>query len=144
MSRMSRLTLGRRNGDRHRRDVDGVTEPALVDPVGEADTDDLTRLARAALIVAAQRRTTLTVKELEAAMGIDGLELRSLLDLVLAPLASQCAAEGMPSLAALVINTRTGAPGHGWPSCNAEWFAEAQRAFRVWGNPRRPIPHRAS
>jgi hypothetical protein len=119
-------------------------EPLLADPISQTDTDDLTRLARVALIVAAQRRTTLTVKELGAAMGIDGVELGSALDLVLAQLAYQCAEEHMPSLPALVIDAQTGAPGHGWSSCDAEWFEEAKRAFHVWGNPRRPVPHRAS
>lgn len=118
-------------------------EPVLADPLTEPDTDDLTRLAKVALIVAAQRRTTLTVKELGSAMGIDGVELSLVLDLILAQLADQCAAERTPSLPALVINARTGAPGHGWPSCNAEWFEETKRVFRVWGNPRRPLAQRA-
>jgi hypothetical protein len=113
-------------------------ESALADVLGDAETDDLARLARVALIVAAQRRTTLTVKELSAAMGVDGMELRQVLDLVLARLADQCAAERMPALPALVINAQTGAPGHGWPSCNADWFSEAQRVFHMWGSPRRP------
>ena len=113
-------------------------EPALADLEYVAETDDLTRLAKVALIVAAQRRTTLTVGELGAAMGIDGDELRQVLDPVLAQLADQCLAEQMPLLPALVINTQTGGPGHGWPSCNAEWFSEAQRVFRLWGSLRRP------
>lgn len=115
-----------------------TTEPALADFEYETKTFDLTRLAKVALIVAAQRRTTLTVKELGAAMSIDGDELRQVLDLVLAQLADECLAEEMPLLPALVINTQTGGPGHGWPSCNADWFSEAQRVFRVWGgNPGR-------
>lgn len=115
-----------------------TTEPALADFTYETKTDDLARLARVALIVAAQRRTTLTVGELGAAMGIDGDELRQVLDLVLAQLAEECLAEQMPLLPALVINTQNGGPGHGWPSCNAEWFSEAQRVFRMWGSPSRP------
>lgn len=114
-----------------------TTESALADVVEDACTDDLTRLARVALIVAAQRRTTLTVRELGAAMGVDRGELGQVLDLVLARLADQCAAERMPSLSALVIHA-TGAPGHGWPSCDAEWFSEAQRVFQMWGTPGRP------
>jgi len=44
--------------------VSVTIEPALADLEYEAQTDDLTRLAKVALIVAAQRRTTLTVGEL--------------------------------------------------------------------------------
>jgi hypothetical protein len=117
--------------------VSVTIEPALADLEYEAQTDDLTRLAKVALIVAAQRRTTLTVGELGAAIGIDCDELRQVLDLVLRQLANECLAGEMPLLPALVINTQTGGPGHGWPSCNAEWFSEAQRVFRVWGNPSR-------
>jgi hypothetical protein len=118
-------------------------EPLLADPISQTETDDLARLARVALIVAAQRRTTLTRKELGAAMGIDGIEPNLALDLVLAELASQCAAERMPSLPALVIDAQTGVPGHGWSSCDAEWFEEAKRAFRMWGSLRRPVAQRA-
>ncbi len=134
-----------RNDGRHPRDVVSVTiEPLLADPISQTETDDLARLARVALIVAAQRRTTLTTRELGAAMGIDGIELSLVLDLVLAELASQCAAERMPSLPALVIDAQTGVPGHGWSSCDADWFEEAKRAFRVWGSPRRSLAPRVS
>jgi hypothetical protein len=99
-----------------------------------SEHDELTRLARVALIVAAQRRATLTVKELGAAIGASEVEFRRVLPEVLAQLAEQCAAERMPALTALVINPQTGAPGHVWPSCNAEWFSEVQRTFRRWGS----------
>lgn len=95
---------------------------------------ELTRLARVALIVAAQRRATLTVRELAAALGASDAELESALPEILAQLDAQCEAERVPTLTALVINPKTGAPGHVWSSCNAEWFSEVQRAFRWWGS----------
>jgi hypothetical protein len=126
-------------------DVDSVTTDAAVAGAAKpTDTRELTRLARVALIVAAQRRTTLTVRELGLAIGISGVELRPVLHLVLTELAEQCVAEQMPSLPALVINAQTGAPGHGWPSCNAAWFSEAQQVFRRWGGPDRPGLRRAN
>ncbi|HYJ68522.1 MAG TPA: hypothetical protein VEX15_12780 [Nocardioidaceae bacterium] len=102
-----------------------------------SETAELTRLVRVALIVAAQRRATLTVRELGAAIGVDDVEFRRVLPEVLALLAEQCAAERMPALTALVINPQTGAPGHIWPNCNADWFSEVQLAFRRWGSVQR-------
>jgi hypothetical protein len=116
------------------RDVVSVaTNPVVTSMVDGFDTDDLARLARVALIVAAQRRTTLTARELGHAIGVDDVELRLALHDVLTRLAEECAAERMPSLPALVINTPAGAAGHQWPSCDAAWFAETQRVFRAWG-----------
>jgi hypothetical protein len=94
--------------------------------------DDLARLARAALIVAAQRRTTLSARELGAAIGLNGIELAEVLRLVLARLAEQCADEQMPALPALVT-------GHVEASCDAAWFSEAKQVFRRWGRPDRPV-----
>jgi hypothetical protein len=108
-----------------------------------SETEELTRLSRVALIVAAQRRATLTVKELGAAIGASDVELRRFLPEILAQLAEQCAAERMPALTALVINGQTGAPGHVWPSCNADWFSEVRRAFRRWGSLDRHDTNRA-
>jgi hypothetical protein len=120
-------------------DVVCVTTDSSTAGTASARTEELARLARVALIVAAQRRTTLTVRELEVAIGVGVGELRPVLHLVLTQLADQCVAEQMPSLPALVINAQTGAPGHGWPSCDAAWFSEAQRVFRRWGGgPDRP------
>lgn len=99
--------------------------------------DDLTRLARPALIVAAQRRTLLTYKELGAAIGVTGVGLSHHLRCVLDRLSVECAGEGMPSLAALVVNSQTGAPGAGWSGGDVPWHAEVQRVFNRWGDPDR-------
>ncbi|GAB2646804.1 hypothetical protein GCM10009743_23080 [Kribbella swartbergensis] len=96
--------------------------------------EDLTRLARPALIVAAQRRTLLTYKELGAAIGVTGVGLSHHLRYVLDRLSEQCAAEGMPSLASLVVNSSTGAPGAGWTDGAVPWHAEVQQVFRRWGD----------
>lgn len=88
--------------------------------------------ARAALIVAAMRRSIVTYKELGAAIGLTGVELRNEMRHVLDDLSKDCAERGEPVLAALVVNQSTGAPGPGWESGTEPWHAEVQRVFRYW------------
>lgn len=88
--------------------------------------------ARAALIVAAMRRTVLTYGELGAALGIEGVTLRNQLRHVLDDVSDDCASRGEASLAALVVNQRTGQPGSGWEDGDVPWHAEVRKVFNDW------------
>jgi hypothetical protein len=88
--------------------------------------------ARAALIMAATRRSIVTYGELGKAIGMDGVALRNEMRRVLDQLSEDCAARGEPSLAALVVNARTGAPGPGWEDGSLPWHGEVQAVFRRW------------
>jgi len=90
--------------------------------------------ARAALIMAAMRRSIVTYKELGLAIGISGVDLRNLMPRVLAELAEDCNADNEPVLAALVVNGRTGRPGPGWTDGSVPWHAEVQKVFRRWSS----------
>lgn len=72
--------------------------------------------ARPALLIAALRRTELTYSELATAIDMDTpIELRNLMRHVLECLSEECDARGEPwSLAAIVMNKRTGKTGSGW------------------------------
>lgn len=96
------------------------------------DRTDIVRQARAALIVAAMRRSIVTYGELGKALGIDGVALRNEMRHVLDDLSDDCIARGEPSLAALVVNQRSGAPGQGWQDGAVPWHAEVQAVFRRW------------
>lgn len=96
------------------------------------DRTEVVQRARAALIVAAMRRSIVTYKELGKALGIDGIALRNELRHVLDDLSDDCIARGERSLAALVVNQRTGAPGQGWQDGDRPWHAEVQAVFRQW------------
>jgi hypothetical protein len=93
---------------------------------------DWVKQARAALIVAAMRRSILTYGELGKALGMEGVALRNQLRHVLDDLSVDCNAENEPSLAALVVNQEEGRPGQGWIDGAAPWHAEIQRCFRYW------------
>ena len=88
--------------------------------------------ARAALIIAAMQRSIVTYGELVKALGIDGVALRNEMRHVLDDLSDDCVARKEPSLAALVVNQRTGAPGQGWQDASVPWHAEVQAVFRSW------------
>lgn len=94
-------------------------------------SEDVQR-ARAALIVAAMRRSILTYGELGKALGINGVALRNEMRHILDDLSDDCIARNEPSLAALVVNSRTGAPGQGWEDGSVPWHAEVQNVFRRW------------
>ena len=102
------------------------------------DRSDVVRQARAALIMAAMRRSIVTYGELGKALGIDGVALRNELRHVLDDLSADCIVRGEPSLAALVVNQRTGAPGRGWEDGKdgeggtVPWHAGVQAVFRRW------------
>lgn len=89
-------------------------------------------LARAALIMAAQRRTLVTYGELGQAIGMKGVQLRNDMRHVLAELSRQCNESQEPVLAALVVNKDTGAPGDGWQDGDRPWHAEVRRVFTRW------------
>lgn len=93
------------------------------------DWKDEVARARAALTVAAMRRTLLTYKELGTAIGMSGVELRNRLPRVLDALSDECNHAGEPSLAALVVNADTGKPGAGWSDGVRPWHTEVRRVF---------------
>ena len=88
--------------------------------------------ARAALIVAAMRRSILTYGELGKAVGLEGVALRNQMRHVLDAVSSDCQQAKEPSLAALVVNAQTGEPGAGWTDGRVPWHAEVQQVFRRW------------
>ena len=100
--------------------------------MAKKDRSAIVQQARAALIVAAMRRSIVTYGELGKALGIDGVALRNEMRHVLDDLSDDCIARGEPSLAALVVNQRTGAPGQGWDDGRVPWHAEVQAVFRRW------------
>jgi hypothetical protein len=88
--------------------------------------------ARAALIVAAMRRTVLTYEELGKAIGMSGVDLRNQMRHVLDELSVQCNESGYPSLAALVVSKHDGKPGSGWEDGARPWYAEVRRVYAHW------------
>lgn len=100
--------------------------------MSKKDRSDVVAQARAALIVAAMRRSIVTYGELGKALGIDGVALRNEMRHVLDDLSDDCTARREPSLAALVVNQRSGAPGQGWQDGSVPWHTEVQAVFRRW------------
>jgi hypothetical protein len=91
------------------------------------------RQARAALIVAATRRTLLTYGELGMALDMEGVSIRNHLRHVLDDVSEDCRVRGEDcSLAALVVNKETGEPGAGWSNGTRDWPQEVRRVFRTW------------
>lgn len=84
------------------------------------------------MIIAAQRRSIVTYKELGEAIGVEGVNLRNQMRHVLDDLSDDCADRGEPSLAALFVNATTGALGQGWVDGAKPWHAEVQQVFRRW------------
>ena len=82
---------------------------------------------RSALIVAAQRRSTLTYQE--ASEAIDRLFAPQGLGRPLDLLSHDCITRGEPSLAALVIGKRTGTVGSAYIGEDA---AERERCYKHW------------
>jgi len=102
--------------------------------MGSENRDVLARQARAALIMAALRRSIVTYKELGHAIGLRDIELRNEMPRVLERLANDCVSVEEPPLTALVVNTRTGAPGSGWHGNGEPWHTDVQRVFRYWAS----------
>jgi hypothetical protein len=89
--------------------------------------------ARAALIIAATRRTLLTYGELGMALGVEGVDLRNQLRHVLDDVSEDCRVRGEDcSLAALVVNKESGEPGAGWINGVRDWPREVRRVFQCW------------
>lgn len=106
--------------------------PGIVERVTKKDRSDVVGMTRTALIVAAMRRSILTYGELGSALGMDGGALRNEMRHILDCLSDDCIARSEPSLAALVVNQRSGAPGQGWQDGDLPWHAEVQAMFRRW------------
>jgi hypothetical protein len=100
--------------------------------MGKENRGTLVLQARAALIMAALRRSIVTYKELGHAIGLKEIELRNEMPRVLEELAKACHAADEPPLTALVVNTNTGKPGSGWHGDGKPWHADVQRVFRYW------------
>lgn len=98
------------------------------------DRSEVVQRARAALVVAAMRRSIMTYKELGKALGIDGIALRNEMRHILDDLSADCNARGERSLASLVVNQTTGAPGQGWQDGDRPWHSEVQAVFRQWAS----------
>ncbi|MTG88038.1 hypothetical protein GJV82_03565 [Cellulosimicrobium sp. BIT-GX5] len=97
------------------------------------DYDLMASQARAALIVAAMRRSLLTYGELGRAVGIDRkIPLPGHVSRILDRVSTVCIDAGEPSLAVLVVGKSGGAPGRGFTKGKDEWFTEAQRCFEFW------------
>lgn len=101
-------------------------------PVASNKYEDLARLARAALVIAAKRRSLVTYTELGDAIGMSGValshEMRRVLDLI----SVQDREAGRSwTLAALVVNQDTGEPGAGWSNGKRPWPSEVQQAFKA-------------
>lgn len=82
--------------------------------------------ARAALVIAATRKSILTYGELGAAIGMTGVNLRNQMRHVLDRLSEDCDEYHEPSLAALVVKAESGEPGSGW---EGPWSATVRNVF---------------
>lgn len=92
--------------------------------------------ARAALILAAMRRSIVTYKELAVSIDLPtGLPLPHHINRVLRLVSEACSRRAEPSLAVLVVNATTGEPGAGFEEGVRTWFGEAQQCFRQWRSP---------
>jgi hypothetical protein len=78
------------------------------------------------------RKTTVTYKELGLTVEIEGVGLAHHLPKVLNEVSARCEAQGEPSLAALVVNADTGAPGSGWTDGAVPWHTEIRRLYDYW------------
>lgn len=88
---------------------------------------------RSALTIAAMRHSIVTYAELGKAVsggrGVSKSELRSALH----ALADADEAEGEPSLAALVVDARTGDPDPRFESAGKRWSKDVRDLFSRWG-----------
>jgi hypothetical protein len=97
------------------------------------DYSSLADRARAALIIASMRRTTVTYGELARAIDLHpnvpvGHHMKRILDLV----SQECIDRREPSLAPLVVNERTGEPGKGYQDGGEPWHKSVRRCFDAW------------
>ncbi|RSN31352.1 hypothetical protein DMC61_14480 [Amycolatopsis sp. WAC 04169] len=102
--------------------------------MGRDNRDALVLQARAALVMAALRRSIVTYKELGLAIGLKDIELRNEMPRVLEQLANDCHNAKEPPMTALVVNSQSGAPGAGWHGNGEPWHTDVQRVFRHWAN----------
>jgi hypothetical protein len=106
----------------------------MIDNVTAYERDPQALQTRAALIMAAMRRSIVTYGELGKAIGMDGVDLRNQMRHILDDVSDRCIAAGEPSLAALVVNAKTGEPGRGWQDGDVAWHTDVQRVFHRWSN----------
>lgn len=108
-------------------------DTAASHPDLSASPAPLAQAARAALVVAAARRSSLTHGELARALDLDGEgppaeRVRAVLESV----AAECARREEPRLDALVVDGESGRPGPGWGADDGVWPREVVRCHRWW------------
>jgi hypothetical protein len=96
-------------------------------------TEEMADLARAALSVAAMRRTTLTYSELAKIVGIEGVPVSHHMPRVLAEVSRVCKELDEPALDSLVVRAKEGDPGAGHMEGADPWFTEVRRVYAHWG-----------
>ncbi len=93
------------------------------------DWKDEVARARAALTVAAMRRTLLTYKELGTAIGMSGVELRNRLPRVLDALSDECNHAGGAFPRSAGGECRHRQARRGWSDGVRPWHTEVRRVF---------------
>ncbi|GAA0970003.1 hypothetical protein GCM10009562_05130 [Nocardioides aquaticus] len=95
----------------------------------------LAPLARAALIMAAQRRTTATFSEVAVCVGLYDEVRRDLMHYVLLLVEHICREADEPTLTALVVHPGDGRPGYGTSDQYPDWHIEVYACFDWWVQP---------
>jgi hypothetical protein len=98
----------------------------------QMDYPALAERARAALLVAAMRRTTVTYGELARAVDLPDVPVSHHMKRILDLVSQECLGRREPSLAPLVVNERTGEPGKGYRDEGVDWHTEVRRCYNAW------------
>lgn len=96
------------------------------------DYPALAERARAALVLSAMRRTTVTYGELAQAVDLPDVPVSHHMKRILDLVSQECIARNEPSLAPLVVNERTGEPGKGYRDAGVDWQTEVRRCYNAW------------
>lgn len=99
----------------------------------------LAPLARAALIMAAQRRTTATFSEVAVCVGLYNELRRDLMHYVLLLVEHICREADEPSLTALVVHPGDGRPCYGTSDQYSDWHVEVHACFDRWAQRLSPV-----
>jgi hypothetical protein len=92
----------------------------------------LAERARAALVVAAMRRTTVTYGELASAVDLPDVPVSHHMKRILDLVSQECILRDEPSLAPLVVNERTGESGKGFRPEGMDWHTAVRRCYNAW------------
>lgn len=97
------------------------------------DYDSFADRARAALIMAAIRQTTVTYGELARAIDWDtSIPVSHHMKGVLDRVSDRCFQVGEPSLAVLVVRADAGEPGSGFVQGPSTWASGTRECFNHW------------